>query len=300
MRAALPAFLALLLIAAAPMQPLPEPVRAAMAEHAAACRDMGGRPAPTPDYHTRADLNGDGRPDHIIDLAGLNCNGAPSAFCGSAGCPVSVFLSGPGGYRAVNLGHVQGWRLDRTGPRPALVLDLHGSSCGRAGYRGCQRRWAADVAAAPPPRPSAAQPAAPSPRSEPRQAAARPGQWRLHTPPDAPPSATADGPGVIRQVALLCRDSTATAAFVLRARPPQGAVILSWSMGSDRFDLPLSQHPDGGDIWYADVSRTALPWVLANRRGNASIRINGGLQGTLPVSGAGPMVRAALEPCHRF
>jgi len=301
MGAVLFALCALFLALPARAQQAPEVIRHATAESFAACRDAGGRPELTPDYQIEADLNGDGQPDYIIDLAGLNCVGAASFFCGSAGCPVSAYLSTPDGYRPVHFGHAQGWSIDRSGPRPAIVFSLHGSSCGRAGYQTCQRRWTADQATAAPSPPRrvttpAPRAAAPSPRTPPSAT----GQWSLHAVPGGSPVARVAGPGVIRDIALFCHQNAATAAFVLRARPPRGAVILSWIVGRDRVNLPLSQRPDGGEAWYADLSRTTLPWLLVNRRGTATIRINGGIQGPLRLAGAAPMVRGALEPCHRL
>lgn len=61
------------------------------------CTSVGGAPAILDGYRTEADLNGDGVPDILTDLARIECGGAWSAFCGPSGCPVSAWLSAPGG-----------------------------------------------------------------------------------------------------------------------------------------------------------------------------------------------------------
>src|SRR5690606_5744981 len=102
---------------AAPPHPalacLPGEIEAFTQENIALCRSVGGTPNLSglrvegageavegrPPYLTEAgDLNGDGRPDYVTDLSGLECVGAWSLFCGSAGCVVTVWLSGPEGY----------------------------------------------------------------------------------------------------------------------------------------------------------------------------------------------------------
>jgi hypothetical protein len=45
--------------------------------------------------YARADLNGDGREEVFVYLMG-------SVFCGTGGCNLMVFSSGPGGYKLIN------------------------------------------------------------------------------------------------------------------------------------------------------------------------------------------------------
>lgn len=118
-------------------QTLPPSVQKQVDEVSADCRDFGGDPAPGEGFITSADLNGDGQPDHVVDLAGLQCQGAWSAFCGSAGCPVTVWLSGPDGYFVGGGGYMQEWRIDGRGIRAFL----HGQMCNppRSGVDGCEQ-----------------------------------------------------------------------------------------------------------------------------------------------------------------
>lgn len=176
------------LAAGAAAADLPAALLAEAQESAAMCRDVGGTPrfqgvevpgagmtaevyAP---YATAADLNGDGQPDYVTDLAGLECENAWSLFCGSAGCPVRVWLSGPGGLTLAWGNHAQEWRLDGQ----SVVVALHGQMCDppRAGFEGCETALRFDAAAAAPSAvpaaaPTAAAPAAPASPALPTAAA---------------------------------------------------------------------------------------------------------------------------------
>ena len=119
-------------------------------ENVDTCRDVGGTPRLSgldfpgvgmttdgrPPYITEIDLNGDGLPDYVTDLVGLECENAWSFFCGSAGCPVTVWLSGPSGLSPDWGGHAQAWELRGTD----VVLFLHGQMCSppRTGADGCE------------------------------------------------------------------------------------------------------------------------------------------------------------------
>ncbi len=74
------------------------------------------------DLILRADLNGDGQDDFVLNGAAYRCRG-DTPYCGSAGCETQVFLSVPGGLLEQRFsGHVQEpprivWRNGK----PALV-----------------------------------------------------------------------------------------------------------------------------------------------------------------------------------
>lgn len=261
------------------------------------CRSAGGRPSLRPEYETTADLNDDGRPDTIIDLSGLNCDGAASFFCGSAGCPLTVYLSSSSAYRAKPLGHVQGWELDPSTNPPALVLSLHGSACGRVGAEGCMRRLAwngRDLVAtarggggrsATPPD----QPASPTP-----------GGWSLRPVSGRSPAAVVTGPGQIANLALLCQQGRAIAAVTFRQPPPASSATLRFSDGRQRVDVFFTEMRGGGSAWYADLAASSLPTLLLQRDTPLSLAIDNTLQGQLPRQGAGQALRQALSPCLRL
>jgi hypothetical protein len=121
-----------------PQSEWPATVRASFQEAAASCREAasGRMTFDREIYVKRADLNGDGRPDYVVDDAGLSCPGAASLLCGSAGCGVAIHLSGPRGYRLAWQGHLQAHELVPGAP-PRLRTGAHGSSCGRVGADVC-------------------------------------------------------------------------------------------------------------------------------------------------------------------
>jgi hypothetical protein len=169
---------------------LPAEVRAFTEENLAACREVGGTPRLSglelpgvgtttdgrPLYLTEVDLNGDGRPDYVTDLVGLECENAWSYFCGSAGCPVTVWIAGTDGHTVAWGGHAQGWELRGTD----VVLFLHGQMCNppRVGADGCEMALSFDgtggSVADPAPAPAAAPGASQPPRARPAAASAAP------------------------------------------------------------------------------------------------------------------------------
>jgi hypothetical protein len=305
--------LALLLLGSAPaLAQRPPAVQRGIAEAEADCRGAGGRPRLGPSFETVTELNGDGVPDYVHAFDGLDCQGAASFFCGSAGCPVVLYLSAVGGYRTQALGHAQAWRIEQGAATPVLLLSLHGSSCGRAGAAGCEVRlgWngreMARLAAATPPRAAApAAPARPAPGGDTKSAApapaaaAPPGQsWALRQIPDGRQLAIVAGPGVVQAVTVMCHQGVPVAALALRARPPEGPVTLSLSGRGGRASAPLT--PGGGSVWVADLRNSALPQLLAGNDASLELRINGGIQGRLPLQGSSRAVRDALGGCLTF
>ncbi|MGI1663300.1 hypothetical protein ACRDNQ_13750 [Palleronia sp. KMU-117] len=129
---------------------LPDAIREFADENIRFCKEVGGTPNfsgidmpgagraadGTPPFITEVDLNADGRPDYVTDLAGLECVNAWSLFCGSAGCPVTVWVGSAAGHEVAWGGSAQAWRLDGRD----VVLSLHGQLCTppRVGADGCE------------------------------------------------------------------------------------------------------------------------------------------------------------------
>jgi len=317
----------------------PDAIARATAEANQECRQAGGRPSLTPGYQTTVELNGDGQPDFIIDVTGFNCAGAVSLFCGSAGCPLSVYLSGPGGVRQAFNTQAQAWSLDRRASPPVLVLSMHGSACGRVGSAPCEQRYAwngqsfaalgrgrggapASVPNGPVPNgpvpngpvpkgpaPAASKPLAPGagasagPGAGPGVApggAPTPGGWQIQAVANNPQVAMVAGPGAIQSIGFLCNQGVPVAALMLRAKPPWPDVVLSVATPQGSADVPIRQAPNGGAAWYADLRGSALPRLLAGPAGSATLRMNGGQQGSLALLGASAALRSALGGCYRF
>lgn len=293
----------------APMAPPPAVARAA-AELMATCREAGGRPSQRSGLLTSLDLNGDGVADYILDATAINCEGAASVLCGSAGCPLQVFLSGPRGFTEAFGSNAQAWEVEQGNP-PVLKLNLHGSFCGRVGAETCIKRYAWNGASfaelggagrhARPGRAGAGGEGGGKVETTLPQPLLPPGAWDLRRTAGNPPVAVAPGPGVIQTVTLLCHRGVPVAAFVLRAAPPPGKTIVSFNFSAGRVDLGIGAQQGGGrNVYYADLRGSPLPRLLAGRDSQAAIRINGGLQGVLSLAGSSAVVRQALADCYGF
>ncbi len=79
---------------------LPPVVTAALRE-GLTCAPRGPLPPLEPGAVQIADFNGDGQPDYLLDYGKIVCKGEISGFCGSAGCAMRVFVSGPKGHALV-------------------------------------------------------------------------------------------------------------------------------------------------------------------------------------------------------
>jgi hypothetical protein len=87
---------------------------------------------------TRTDLDGDLRPDWVLDDSGYACSTAASMYCSTAGC-LSHFLVGG----VVSSFRNQGWTVVSFGRTPVLLTRVHGSRCGGDGPTPCfvSRAW---------------------------------------------------------------------------------------------------------------------------------------------------------------
>jgi hypothetical protein len=74
---------------------------------------------------TRVDLDGDLKPDWVLNETFFACSSAVSLYCGTGGC-MSHFLVGDVLASVLN----QGWDVVDLGPHRVLLTDVHGSQCG--------------------------------------------------------------------------------------------------------------------------------------------------------------------------
>jgi hypothetical protein len=78
--------------------------------------------------------------DYVLDYGQFECDGSSTYFCGTGGCLMQVFVSLPNGsYVKVLDENVRDLKFRRVRGRPAMVLDLHGSACGKVGAAPCPR-----------------------------------------------------------------------------------------------------------------------------------------------------------------
>ena len=114
--------------AAAP--PLPAVVAKAVKDTAAICTEAGGK-ADTSNAVKRADLNGDGIEDYVLDVGSVNCDGAASVY-GDREKGVLVYVGdGKGGATEAFNDMSYGTTLEGTGPSAKLWLTVSGRSCGK-------------------------------------------------------------------------------------------------------------------------------------------------------------------------
>jgi hypothetical protein len=118
------------LAAAGSPDELPAAVAAGLGEVVAMCTDAGGK-AQTREAIRRADLNGDGNEDYVLDVGSIGCEGAASIY-GDREKGVTVYAGdGKGGARQVFSEFAYGTRLESTGSEAQLWLTVSGASCGK-------------------------------------------------------------------------------------------------------------------------------------------------------------------------
>jgi len=110
--------------------PLPSKVTADLRSIADQCTEVGGTPR-TGDAVKRADLNGDGKEDFVIDTGSVNCDGAASIY-GDREKWVGVYAGdGKGGATSAFVDSVYGVSIEGAGPAARLWLTVSAGQCGK-------------------------------------------------------------------------------------------------------------------------------------------------------------------------
>jgi hypothetical protein len=297
------AFAALLLPAAVWAQEPPPALVEATEEATALCRDLGGTPTILEDYATVRDLNGDGREDFVTDLARIECAGAWGAFCGSAGCPVTAWLSvEDGGFERFDLGRLRGFAIrDGEGALPELVASYDASRCDGADAEGCTRTWSFPVTApGEPPIDARPEPVA-APATDTAAAAPAPllaPGWTLRRVPGASPVALGGGVGDIASVAAFCLQGQSFLAVTFRERPAADRVELSFDFSQGAVAIVAAHEETAGGAFVAALAGGPLADRLAGRDSEVALSVDGEAQGLLSLSGSTRAVRDALESCR--
>lgn len=90
------------------------------------CREAGQTvPALSALVREVADLDGDGKPDHLLDVS-PGCPALIDLYCTPAGCKLDVYLSSQSGYAGG--WKARRWSVDR-GARPARLVLIGGEDC---------------------------------------------------------------------------------------------------------------------------------------------------------------------------
>jgi hypothetical protein len=275
----------------------PEVIEAATAGNFAACREAGGTPSTTASYLTEIELNGDGAPDYIMNLDGLTCENAYSYFCGSAGCPVTVWLSGPGG-------HVEAWSSYAQGIEiqgQTVIASLHGQFCTppTTGADGCEERLEFAGMTAPDPSPAPATASAETPA--PAAVAPDPARWELRQPEGSPAVAVVGGPGDLRSMAAFCLEGQPWLALLFHEPPTADTLALQFDFASHGpIGGPAQREATSGGAYMVTLNGSPLASWLAGRDGSAALAVDGRGIGTVSLAGSSRALRGALAPCLRF
>ncbi len=108
---------------------LPAPVASALAEHTDLCTDVGGTPDAS-EAVRKVDLNGDGRPEFVLFVGWIYCEGAVSVY-GQRTRPVSIHAGdAAGGATHVFADQVYDVKVEGAGEAARLWLTVSGSVCG--------------------------------------------------------------------------------------------------------------------------------------------------------------------------
>ncbi|WP_189485849.1 hypothetical protein [Asticcacaulis endophyticus] len=113
----------------------PKPVQDHLKSLSLMCAEVGGRFLDPASAMRVADFNGDGRADYGVYQGELICDGAASLYGGNAGSPLTVFVSGPAGYKEAWGGYVYAANLDKSAASAKLWVDVAGANCGSTAKR---------------------------------------------------------------------------------------------------------------------------------------------------------------------
>ncbi|MFO1207982.1 MAG: hypothetical protein U1E40_02025 [Amaricoccus sp.] len=260
----------------------------------ALCRNLGGNPVILDGYRTVKDLNGDGRPDFVTDLANLQCGGAWGAFCGPSGCPVSAWLSEPdGGYVRFDFGHIRGFSIkDEPEGVPAVVARYDVTACGEGHDQGCTRTWRFTSNA--PQEPPVDAPVAAAATDAPALA---PG-WTLRKVPGASPVALGAGIGNVSSLAAFCLAGQPFLAVTFRDRPKADEVKLGFAFSQGPLDARAGFEQTAGGAYVVALAETPLADRLGGRDAEVALSVDGAGQGTLSLEGSTKALRGALADCR--
>lgn len=277
----------------------------------AACTALGGTPRIVAGYETTRDLNGDGADDFVTDLSRLECAGAWSAFCGPSGCPVTAWLSSPGGPERFDLGRLLGFEIEDGAPLPALVARYDAVYCGES-LDGCTRTWrfASNAPETPPvdAPPPATTPApvdvavadAPPPETSPETPPEAPAGWTLRRVPGSSPVALGMGTGSIATLAGFCLSDQPFLAVTFHDRPAADTVRLGFAFSEGPVEADASFEETAGGAFVVALGDGPLARRLGGRDSAVAVSVDGAAEGTLSLAGSTKSLRGALAECHGF
>ena len=259
----------------------------------------------SPPTRSARDLNADGRPDFVTDLAGLECAGAWDALCRPSGCPVTAWLSASeGNHERFDLGPLRGFELvepDASG-LPGLLARYDAANCGPDAAADCTRTWRFATNA--PDTPDIDQPAtAREPEAAPELAAPEaPGLvgWTLRRVPGASPVALGVGTGDLSSLAAFCLEGQPFLALTFHDRAPSDSVRLDFAFSQGVVEASAGFESTAGGAYVVALEDSILASRLAGRDSEVEVEVDGTSEGILSLSGSTKALRGALADCHGF
>lgn len=260
-------------------------------ENVASCKGVGGTPKLLDSYLTEAgDLNGDGAADYVTDLAGLECADAWSFFCGSAGCPVTVWLSEPQGYTVGWGGSAHAWKMRGK----EVVVRLHGQLCKppRIGAQTCEVAMRFDQA---PPNPAETA----APRTDPPARAA--GTWQTRqSGNDGLVVAEGPGTGILTALSALCLRNRPVIMAALSESGGASSVTFAFMFADHKVEVAGVAGTATQKTYILDPRTAGLAAALSGDAASVNLHIAGKDQGMLSLNGSTKALRDALSPCLTF
>ena len=264
------------------------------------CRDQRGTFRIEGRAVTDADLNGDGRPDYLVDSGAYQCSSASagSLYCGTLGCAVDAVVSSAGGYREFSFGVTRGFTRMPNKGGDILRVETRPNNCGPRA-NSCPRYWRligskfemfTTPVAATAARPTAASPSRTS--ALPARGPLREG-FRAMTLPSGQRVAALNGIGPMRTLSVGCRSGSATMLLATRAPARPAEVVVRTRT---RAFTALPSAAPRPDLWEFRLSDPALFNVLTSPDAGFAVTIGGVEAGQYALTN-GNVVRAVLAPC---
>lgn len=113
---------------------LPQYVKGPVSGFVFDCQEAKQRITSASSFVSSGDLDGDGKPDHVID-SGKGCQANRDLYCNAEGCTINVYLSSTSGL-ALSI-KAKTVAFSRTAGRPALTVTKGGAACERHPDKTC-------------------------------------------------------------------------------------------------------------------------------------------------------------------
>lgn len=246
---------------------------------------------------TLADLDYDGRPDLLVQY------GRATGLCGASGCGGIIVMAVPRGYAQQRLDNLQEFHnvVDILAGKHQGMHDLQ--------YDGHGLVWIWNGRAYSTRNGVSANDPASEPATRRDTDAAG---WQTREAANRMLAMVVATDSVIKTLSVFCNAGKPVLAMLVKARPPAGAVMLTFDFSGYPVVVPMGQGNREGTLWLSDLSRSDLPAWFTHRGSDAakaefarvateaSLAINGGTQGRISLTNSIAATRTALSGCYRY